>query len=594
MGNLFSWLKPESPKDYTFLEFFSSSDLVSYIQDIKPQRLNYETLANKLKDVNIENNNLIPITIELYERAKEVSDAPSPTPVAKRSMKHICYIKPKFDADTFINDFNAVTEQKALPDIVNYEVKHENKVAYVKSKITIDDFNEAFKQATMNKDMIGVSKKLLSICPDNLKVRMVNSFNQLYTNPELISNISFGKTSFIYKVSSKEPTNTIKAFRQIITIPNAVNHMHRILALRLSDYLLNNNYMDTNIQKGFVNGQKNSIFEQVYKIKSIIKDANKNKKELCIMFIDISNAFPSLKIDRLVYVLQKYNVDNDFITYIQNYYKNFQFYAETYAWKTKLLKWNRGLLQGCPLSPILFITALNYILKHIDSKYNKDCGFSVGNVNLLLTAFADDLCVVTKDITTMKTVFNDLKTCLSSLGLEINPKKCGLMHINPTLSEEIPEIPLIHEYKYLGQILYSDGIISFKQFSSEVWKRCFTIDVKKVSKEEKIKIFNVSCLTWIQKRLLILYDLDLVQKRKISFIVNSFYTKWSVDKKEVELFASVKDIINHSKDEVIEEIDIDDNLLDTFETELMDNHNNSNLKALNLAAYKDAIMADDE
>ena len=88
-----------------------------------------------------------------------------------------------------------------------------------------------------------------------------------------------------------------------MAIPNILNLFHRILKNRLYDYLMANHYLNKTIQKGGIVGQKYPIFKQFFKIKNVLKDANLKKKSCVVLFLDITDAFGSIKLDRLYQIL---------------------------------------------------------------------------------------------------------------------------------------------------------------------------------------------------------------------------------------------------------------------------------------------------
>ena len=76
---------------------------------------------------------------------------------------------------------------------------------------------------------------------------------------------------------------------------------------------------------------------------------------LCFLFLDIRKAYDSVNHTTLLTILSHLGMDNATIHYINKLYSN----------STVALKWNgidnqtisvkKGLRQGCPLSPILFL-----------------------------------------------------------------------------------------------------------------------------------------------------------------------------------------------------------------------------------------------
>ena len=68
---------------------------------------------------------------------------------------------------------------------------------------------------------------------------------------------------------------------------------HKILAMRLEEYLIQNSIIDKSLQKGYLNGV-NGCVEHVFAVQSIIGNAQENSLPLALGFIDLRNAFGSV------------------------------------------------------------------------------------------------------------------------------------------------------------------------------------------------------------------------------------------------------------------------------------------------------------
>lgn len=582
MGTFFSTENNDSfvkEFDYNSLENYSISELIDFINKMNIKKLDVDDdFGKKIKDIDFESMSLIPMSIEFYEKLKKVLPdyVPDKTNFSSRR-----YIKPRFSKQDAEDNF--VKELKPYSNIdLDLGNIDKPKIPYKNSNITMIEYIEGFNKVGNNTDMMGLSKKMLQLCNNYHKIRILNCYNKLYrleTNP---NTISFGKTSFIYKESKKGPKDIVDSFRKIMAIPNVVSHFHRILALRLAEYLEKNNYIDTNIQKGAIPGIKFGVLEQVYKVKEVFKEANQKKKQACVMFLDISDAFGSIRLDKICEIMKKYHIHEDFTNYIKAYYKNFMFYAKTKDWSTKIIKFDKGIIQGCPLSPVLFVLAMNYLLKYIDNKYKEDSGYKFEQgVSILLTAFIDDICIVTNDLESMKDIYFKLKGLLEILGLQFNTSKSALIHINkPEESQnyEIDGIKSVKSYKYLGEYLSSDGTVteSYTEFMKELGRKLFALDKKKIDKETKLKFFSKCLLPWVQRKMLVMYDLDRRQRINIVSLIKRYITTWG-NSEDLQIFTFVSNIFEDSKDEVIKKIDCSQKYVDTMEDiEIANNVMNKN------------------
>lgn len=547
------------------LDELTKNKLIDHIKQLNPKGLEIDdTFQEKIRNIKLENVGLIPMCIELYNKISRILPEYNPNSPNNRQGKYhykkkIIYVQPQFD----INQIKKQLEDQKAKNNEELELELDlgpielPTVRFNNSKITTLEYIEGFNNPEAKKDMIGISKKMLLNLPNYHKTRIINTYNKLLLG-RFDDKISFGRASYIYKLAKKGPTNDINSFRQIVTIPNAVNHFHRLLSLRINSYMDKNGYLDKTIQKGGISGIKHGVVEQVYKVKSVIKDANDNGKELAILFLDISNAFGNLNLNRLLYILKEYKIDSKITEYIDSYYKNFKFYVKTPSFTSELLDWNDGLVQGCPLSPVLFITALNYVLTYLDKKYKDEFGYKINDTtNILFTAFVDDVSIICKNVSAAEEIFNKLNYLLKCLGLSVNKSKCALMCINPHNKMQgnigFDNINNVKVCKYLGEYISSDGlpIESFKLFIKDLGRKLYTLNKTKNSDNvQKLAFFAKCILPWVQRRLQTLYDLDKNSKLKVVLLIKTYLDKWG-NKDSIRIFTFITELMINSTDSVI-------------------------------------------
>lgn len=558
------------------LDDYTKESLINYIKNLKNKNLNLpDDFTDKTKDIELENTKLIPMCLELYKKLFEMFGEYKPPIVpADKFKKKQFFVKPKFNETSVKKSIETVVENISTPLNIDLFKVNQALTSMKNTDITVAEFTDSFNETLTKKDMLGISKKMLRDMPNYLKIRFINEFNQIFSDPTKIEYHSIGRASYIYKAAKHGPTNDINSFRQIVCIPNIVNQFHRILCLRLNAYMHLNKLIDTTIQKGGVAGQKFAIFEQYYKIKNVLKDANKYKKSCAILFIDISNAFGNLDLNNLYKILELYSVDNKFIDYVREFYHWFKYYVDTADIKTDTFKWKNGLIQGCSLSPLLFIIALNYILSYIDKDYKGACGYlfsDPSNIKILLTAFVDDISIICKDVASVELVYKRLSELLKMLGLPINKAKCALMIVNdPTpATGELAQIQKVNVFKYLGEYVSSDGTCteSYIQLLRGMSRKLKTIDSKNFSQIEKLKLFTSCVAPWIQRRTMAMYDITMTNRLKIVSIIKPYVEKWGgVD--NINIFTNVTTILNNSTDLVISNVIFEDN---DFDDELEQN-----------------------
>ena len=555
--------------DYSEFDSYNKEKLIEYIRSMKPRNVNLpENFVDQMKDLEIDNVKLIPMSIELYHKLfetfgefKPVKDDSSVT------KKKVFFVRPKFDTDAVKKSIETETVKISSPLDTKLMDPINNAVVMKGTDITLTEFAESFNNTLTKKDMMGITKRILRDMPQYLKQRYLNVYNEILKDSSKVNQISIGRASYMYKANKHGPTSDINSFRQIVSIPNAVNQFHRILTMRLNSYIAANKLVDTTIQKGGIGGQKFAIFEQYFKMKNVFKHANKNKNSVAVLFLDLSNAFGNLDLANLYKILSYYNVDEGFINYLKAFYDNFEYYVSTGDIKTDSFKWNNGLIQGCSLSPLLFVLALNYILTFIDKTFKDDHGYDIdGTTKILLTAFMDDICIICKDRSSLEIVYKKLKELLTVLGLPINDDKCAIMAVNDNTQAgaELNKIQKVNVFKYLGEYLSNDGSSteSYIQFLKGVTRKLISIDKKSyLSNDEKYDIFSKCVVPWIQRKTMVMYDVSVNSRLKMISLIKPYLEKWGHNETP-NLFSNIVPIVNTAK---ITDTDIDEDLAQNIE-----------------------------
>lgn len=564
MGNTSSEQSNTENNEYdNKYDLMNKNDLINTIRGLTPDKFNYnEELVTKMTDINLHNKELIPMMVELYEKLNKLAPYKKEDNVTlQTSTKSMSFVKPKFSSKEIVSLVESSEYPvESLEKLNLFEVKKSPTfIPFDESIFSINEFESSFRLATSNKDMMGVSKKLLVMSPKFLKARYISQINKLYRGMSPINKIAFGRASYIYKTASHGKATDMSSFRQIVTIPTIVNHMHRLMATRMNKYIHDNKFINTEIQKGGVINQKYGIFEQIFKVKNALQDANKNKLSLSLMFMDISNAFGNLNLNRMLEVMEHYHLPKMLIDYVKAYYENLEFYVDTDTIKTDVIKWKKGLVQGCPLSPTLFCLTMNYILEFLNNKYKDDCGYKFHDgPTVLFTAYIDDICVMTKNTESLQIVVTALKDLLLKIGLRVNEKKCATMYVNQEF--KLDGVENKKSYKYLGEIVNEDGssVESFLMFIKEFGRKLYLLDKSKNTDENKGKIFFESILPWLQRKVMIMYDTSNSDRLKIIALVNDYLSKWKCEK-ELKLFTMITELLKSgSIDKDIKAMNMDD------------------------------------
>jgi len=559
MGNSISNILASEKQDNKVNNFddLQKNQIIDYIQSIKTKKLVINTkFANGLKNIDLENRKLIPMCLELYEKIQK--ELPEYVTSHKRFRNNKVEFLPSdvlIIKELFVNSQENYIKLEKLQNLNNY------KNVLTMKQIGLDDFNDAFKALTTSSDMLGLSKKILFHLSDYIKLRFINSFNEKFENSTTID-FNFGRATYIYK--NKGDKKNINNYRRIISVPVIVNLIHKILIMQLDNYLKSNNLINNTIQKAGISGQKSPILQQIVKVKEIIKDVINTKSKAALMFLDIKDAFGSIDRKALFLILKKYNVDPNFIAYVDNFYSSFSFCTTIDKTRINNVEWSNGLIQGCSMSPLLFVTAMNYVLEHFHTTHTGTVGYNLKGIPISLCVYMDDIVLICKDVDSLSFSYKKITELLSLLGMSLNTQKTTI--ILPGYSEEekkavnIDNINVVDKFTYLGCIINSDSSVEdvFNNDYNKIHEWLLNLENRKdLENVQKVAQFTEFIQPEITRRMLKLYDLTLSYKIKLVTLIKTFLNKWDFDG-ELQIFPLLTTTLDIKKceDEVLKNIDL--------------------------------------
>jgi len=197
--------------------------------------------------------------------------------------------------------------------------------------------------------------------------------------------------------------------------------------------------------------------------------------------IDFSKAFDTLDHDHLWKTLSAMGCGGEFIKMIKTLYSGAESAIINNGTTTAYYPLSRSTRQGDPLSPILFIAALEPLLIRIKETIR---GVKTPGGIARISCYADDLTVFINGRDDLEEVLEVLRKFAKTSGLEINLEKSELLAIGGWAGQEgaIEEIPIVKTMKitgiYIGgakererlEALNYDPILSGIDTRLQIWK----------------------------------------------------------------------------------------------------------------------------
>ena len=223
-------------------------------------------------------------------------------------------------------------------------------------------------------------------------------------------------------------------------------------------------------QIGFL--KDNRTADHVFTLRTLIeKCSHHHNQKVYACFVDFKKAFDSVWHEGLFYRILSYGIGGNLYSLIKSLYSKTSCSIKIIKSKTDAFKYNRGVRQGCILSPLLFNLFINEL--PLSFYQSQQCDpFTLPNgtkLNCLL--YADDLVILSKSKQGLNNSLKKLETFNSTWLLEVNLKKTKVMVFHKTgrktqnIFFSINNYPLeiVQEYTYLGVKLTTSGSFNLCQ-----------------------------------------------------------------------------------------------------------------------------------
>ncbi|KAK2167820.1 hypothetical protein NP493_1256g00007 [Ridgeia piscesae] len=196
------------------------------------------------------------------------------------------------------------------------------------------------------------------------------------------------KEGYLVKLPKKGDMQDCKNYREIMLLSVPGKVLNRVILDRLKtgvDAKLRDH------QAGF--RKDRSCTDQIAILRIIVEQCMEWDSSLYINFVDYEKAFDSLDRDTLWKLLQHYGIPNKLISLIRNSYEDMACRVIHAGQLTDSFMVKTGVRQGCLLSPLLFLLAIDWIMKKT-TKYRRNGTQWTPWSQLEDLDFADDLALL--------------------------------------------------------------------------------------------------------------------------------------------------------------------------------------------------------
>ena len=325
-----------------------------------------------------------------------------------------------------------------------------------------DSFNQQLKSSPAEKasGFDGMNNYLLSICPDAIR-RWVFQVCNHYLHHPLPGTWQHSSVTLLYKKGCpRDPAN----YRPI----SLLNLIYKLVAGHLASTLATLVETHSLSHPSQIGGMRNRrCSDHIWRLQALMErdrklDQNRYPHSYHL-YVDFNKAFNSVPRKALRRALEQYQIPSQLIDSIFFLYTSPHEFPDVNGFTHSSYVLDRGLRQGCPMSPILFNLYLNLVLFSLPKAQDQ----GPRPENLEVFSFIDDILFRLHSRRDVISVFKYFDTTARHLGLDMNVTKTELlaMEDSPHISFTTPTGSLISTcfpdgtprtvYKYLGIYLYT-------------------------------------------------------------------------------------------------------------------------------------------
>lgn len=243
--------------------------------------------------------------------------------------------------------------------------------------------------------------------------------------------------------ADKDPS-FIENWRPITLLCTDYKLLAHVYANRLNSGLTN---VISECQSAFIKGRNIHFHSRL--ILDMLDYSHLLEKESLILFLDFYKAFDSLEHCFIIEVLKSLGFGDKFCNIIKMFYSDISSSVSLGSEITPSFKMSRGIRQGCPISPKLFILTTQMLTLAIVNDLNLQ-GIKIFDKEFKISQFADDTAIFLKDKSMVDIALKLINTFSVASGLSLNINKCVLLPIHSCPESSIASINVQTEVKYLG------------------------------------------------------------------------------------------------------------------------------------------------
>jgi hypothetical protein len=230
-------------------------------------------------------------------------------------------------------------------------------------------------------------------------------------------------------------------YRNITLLNSDYKIMARILAARLKVIIGERLHPDQ-----YCGAANKTILDAAATLRDVIALSEITGKPVCILLLDLTEAFDRVVHEYLFTVLHEYGCSHDFVERVQSLYSKAASRLNINGHMSPHFPIERSIRQGCPLSMLLFAVCVDPLLHRIEQSL-RGIRFRRGRRTFSVIAYADDVTVILTSPDELEMVMAAVHHYEKATGAKLNIRKTKAL----TIRAWAP-MPNAHGIQYQEQI----------------------------------------------------------------------------------------------------------------------------------------------
>ncbi|MDJ1305866.1 MAG: reverse transcriptase domain-containing protein, partial [Candidatus Midichloria sp.] len=306
----------------------------------------------------------------------------------------------------------------------------------------------------------GIPIKLVKNLGPKSKAKLREVVSTMITKGNIPNEWRLSRMSLIYK--GKGAKTDVSNYRPITVTPVIYRLVMQIVKNRLEEWVECEGVLGE-LQNGF--RKRRRLEDNIFSLTQCIEVAQKEDRQLWLAFLDIKGAYDNVSQRDLWDIVERFNLDEGLRELLKNIYKDNKAIITWEGNATGPIDIGRGLRQGCPLSPLLFMLYLRGLEDRLEkSGLGFDLSYSKQGQNIQQSLpgmmYADDIVLMASNRIDLQELMNICGREGEELGLEFSSEKSAVMTFNNSEAEGLKiqniTVEKVNKYKYLGVWISDD------------------------------------------------------------------------------------------------------------------------------------------